>query len=172
LFDRSDKEFRYTLNAFNLFSQPNKAKNYLKDTSKIDLSEFMNGDVVKPAGLNGETGDTIFNTIEGWAKDNEYSAQEIADRTSKTHDLPQISVEDLKKLKDTYLTVSRDSAENALKKNNALKKGIVIFSPYITHTSNGFDIDKNESERGFYMWDGNSWVKYDTPDANRIAEHS
>lgn len=86
LYDRNDREFQYTVNAFHLFSDPKRYKAYLKDsekTAQVDISQFMSGNTVKPAGLDGSPGDTIFNVIEDWAKDNEYSPQEIADRKAK-----------------------------------------------------------------------------------------
>jgi hypothetical protein len=86
LYERSDREFQYTLNAFYLFSDPKRYNNYLKPSEKtrqVSVSQFMDGDVVKPAGLNGQKGDTIFNVIEEWAKDNEYSPEEIANRKNK-----------------------------------------------------------------------------------------
>jgi hypothetical protein len=90
--------------------------------------------------------------------------------------MPKLSVTELTNLKDAYEFTSRDEAEEALRKNGTLKKGTVIFSPYITHVastdSQHIDLDKNERERGFYMWDGDKWVRYDTDEGNRIAEHS
>ena len=71
---RNDKEFQYTVNCF--FYLPSHADSYLIDTSKVDIMSFFNGDnlaksEIKPAGIDGEEGDTIFNIVEGWSKDNE-----------------------------------------------------------------------------------------------------
>ena len=80
LWSRSLEDFRYTLNAFNMFSQPSLYKSYLKDTDKnvkVSISQFMNGDKIKPAGIDGSSGDTIYNQIEEWAKNNEYTFDEI-----------------------------------------------------------------------------------------------
>ena len=80
LWSRSLEDFRYTLNAFNMFSQPSLYKSYLKDTDKnvkVSISQFMNGDKIKPAGIDGSSGDTIYNQIEEWAKGNEYTFDEI-----------------------------------------------------------------------------------------------
>lgn len=92
LYDRSDKEFRYTLNAFNIMSQPKKAGAYLKNTENVDITKFlMSGNdfqksTIKPGGSDGKEGDTIFNVIEGWAKDNEYSPEEIADNKNRAEE--------------------------------------------------------------------------------------
>lgn len=83
LYTRNYKDFQYTVKAFLTFSDPKKVSVYLKDTSKVNIGAFMNGNIIKPAGLNGKGGptDTIYNVIEGWAsKGNEYSEEEIADR--------------------------------------------------------------------------------------------
>ena len=86
LYDRSDRDFQYTLNAFHLFESDDRGGVYIKDTSIVDTSEFLvsgndfTKSEIKAAGLNGQKGDTIFNVIESWADNNEYSPQEIADR--------------------------------------------------------------------------------------------
>jgi hypothetical protein len=84
LYNRGEKDFKYTVNVFHMMTNPSQAGSYIKDTSVINLKEFMeNGtdnfmtDVVKP-GLTGNGGDTIFNVVERWAKDNEFSIEEIA----------------------------------------------------------------------------------------------
>lgn len=79
LYARSDADFRYTLNAFRMFSEDGNYTKYLKDTSVVDLSQFMDGDRIKPAGLQKDrklVGKTIWNVIEAWAEDNEYNADE------------------------------------------------------------------------------------------------
>ena len=92
LYLRSDKDFQYTLNAFQLMSDKSKAGSYIKDTDVIDISEFFQTKGphekahIKPAGLDKGPGDTIFNVIEGWAKDNEYSPEEIAKNKQKQKD--------------------------------------------------------------------------------------
>ena len=83
LYQRSENEFKYAVNAFTLMSDPRKAGAYIKDTNKIDINQFMDGDKVKPSGNNGRQGDTIFNVIESWAEDNEYSPEEIANNKNK-----------------------------------------------------------------------------------------
>ncbi len=89
LYNRSDRDFQYTLNAFHLFEGEDRGGTYIKDTSIVDTTEFLvSGEdfrtsEIKPAGLNGQKGDTIFNVIEGWSDNNEYSPQEIADRKAK-----------------------------------------------------------------------------------------
>lgn len=83
LYARSDEDFRYTLSAFRMFSEGGNYTKYLKDSSVVDLSQFMDGDRIKPAGLQKDRslGDkTIWNVIENWAEDNEYNADERAQR--------------------------------------------------------------------------------------------
>lgn len=86
LWKRSLEDFRYTLNAFNMFSQPRLYKAYLKDTDKtkrVTINAFMNGKEIKDAGIDGKAGDTIYNQIEEWAKDNEYTFDEIQSNKQK-----------------------------------------------------------------------------------------
>lgn len=84
LYNRSYKDFQYTLNAFNTFSRKDKASLYFKNTKVVNINEFMNGDIIKPAGIDGREGDTIYNVIEKWASNgNEYSEDEIAERKQK-----------------------------------------------------------------------------------------
>ena len=86
LYDRSDKDFRYTLNVFNTLSQSDKIAAYFKDVSKVNTAELMDGDVIKPAGLHKGPGDTIYNIIEAWADGNEYTAAETAERLKKAEE--------------------------------------------------------------------------------------
>ena len=90
LYDRTERDFRYTLNAFTLMSDKQKAAAYIKDVDVVDTDEFFVGSSpnpmtspIKPAGLRGGKGDTIFATIERWAKDNEYSPEEISDNKER-----------------------------------------------------------------------------------------
>lgn len=83
LYDRNYNEFTYTCNALSTFSDLDKASIFIKDTSVIDFNRFFddNGNI-KPAGneSNDEKADTIFNIIEEWAYNNEYTPQEIERR--------------------------------------------------------------------------------------------
>lgn len=96
LYDRSDREFQYTLNAFTMMSDPKKAGAYIKDTSVINTLEFLESgndfttSPIKPAGLGGKKGDTIFNVIERWADNNEYSPEEISDRKNREKSMTTI----------------------------------------------------------------------------------
>jgi hypothetical protein len=90
LYDRSDREFQYTLNAFYMMSDIRRAAVYIKDTSEVDTKEFLIDGTneatatIKPAGLtSNRNGDTIYNVIEKWTKDNEYSPEEIAKKKQK-----------------------------------------------------------------------------------------
>lgn len=85
LYSRNYKDFQYTLNAFKIFSDPKKVALYFKDTSKADISQFMDGNNIKPAGIDGREGDTIYNAIEAWASNgNEYTEEEIADNKNRS----------------------------------------------------------------------------------------
>lgn len=73
LYNRSLDDFKYTVNAFNTASDKTKLRNYFRDTSKIDINEFYTpSGEIKPAGRNGAEGDTIWNVIENWGKDNTF----------------------------------------------------------------------------------------------------
>lgn len=77
LYDRTIQEFKYTANAFVMFSDPKKSGVYLKDLSVVNIEQFMDGDRVKPAGKRGDTtADTIWGTIHMWSEGNEYTADE------------------------------------------------------------------------------------------------
>lgn len=73
LYNRPLDDFKYTVNAFNTASDKTKLRNYFRDTSKIDINEFYTpSGEIKPAGRNGAEGDTIWNVIENWGKDNTF----------------------------------------------------------------------------------------------------
>ena len=62
----------YIVNAFIMFSDQKYLKTHLLDTSVVDLKCFYNEDgTIKEAGNADTDGDTIYNTIEKWCKDNE-----------------------------------------------------------------------------------------------------
>lgn len=155
LYERSEKDFRYTLNAFNLCSNPSDVSNYLKDVSKVNVKDFMNGDdTVKSAK-------DIYDIIEGWANNNEYSAQEIEDRNHKKENEP--TIKELEKLKDKFKDSDLKTIEQALKDEGELKDGALVYSPKKDPN------DKTNSNRGFYMWKDNKWEKYDTSDARKVV---
>ena len=81
LYKRSYREFQYTVNALTTFSNEERIAYYLKDSSVVEFNEFYdeNGEI-KPAGIDGCDGDTIYNMIEIWAANNEYTPEEIAER--------------------------------------------------------------------------------------------
>ena len=91
LYTRSDKEFEYTLNVFNLLSNSATASNYLKNTKVINFDELMDGNIIKPAGLDRQPGDTIFNKIEEWAQDNEVDEKERREKDSDTKNFSKLS---------------------------------------------------------------------------------
>lgn len=86
LYERNFKDFQYSLNAFSLFSDKKRVATYLKDPKVANVAQFMTKDgTVKPAGIDGREGDTIFNVIEEWAGNgNEYTPDEIASNKEKT----------------------------------------------------------------------------------------
>ena len=103
LYDRSDREFQYTLNAFYMMSDVNKAKMYLKDIRVINIDEFFESgnepstSPIKPAGIGGKKGDkkkdddTIFKVIEKWVSQvGEYSPEEIADKKNREKSMTTI----------------------------------------------------------------------------------
>ena len=129
LYDRSDKEFKYTLNAFNMMSDRQKYRLYLKgevdaDGKKVvDVTQFLeNGkDItsspIKPGGSDGRKGDTIFNVIEQWVQAvGEYSPDEIAQRKSKSTSTvgsilksdKQLNFKYVSKLIDKYIKAEPD----------------------------------------------------------------
>lgn len=89
LYQRNLKDFKYTVNAFWMMSDKKNAKKYLKNTDNVNVQEFLldgtdvTKSTIKEAGIDGREGDTIFNVIEGWAKGNEYSPDEIAQNKDK-----------------------------------------------------------------------------------------
>lgn len=158
LYERSIKDFRYTVNAFNMCSNPKTVANYLKDTSKVNINDFMSGNNVKSA-------QEIYDIIEDWANDNEYSAQEIEDRNNQRKETPQSRVPDektLEKLVGKFKNSNLEDIEKAFKKEDELEKGTLIFSP-----KNKAD-EQDNTNAGFYTWNGEKWEEYDTTKAKNV----
>lgn len=132
LWSRSLEDFRYTLNAFNMFSQPSLYKSYLKDTNKnvkVSISQFINGDEIKPAGIDGRPGDTIYNQIEEWAKDNEYTFDEIQANKQKAE--------------------KEEAKKNKSNKDNKDEKGNVTINKGITNVKWNYEYFKTILENVF-----------------------
>lgn len=73
LYNRTPKEFEYTLNAFETVMDPSELSKYFKDTTSINVEQFYDAEGnIKPAGKQGDTTkDTIYGTIESWSHNNE-----------------------------------------------------------------------------------------------------
>lgn len=69
LYDRSEKDFNYTVNIFETILDRAKLSKYFDNITDISIYPLYDdsGDIL-PAGLNNETGDTIYNVIEEWDK--------------------------------------------------------------------------------------------------------
>lgn len=94
LWNRSDNDFTKAVNAFEICMSPKYAKNYLKDPSVIDINEFFNGDTIKPTK-------DILNVVDSWAKGNEYSEDERAQRGTSDSTLIKL-IGERKWNKDTF----------------------------------------------------------------------
>ena len=67
LYDRDYEDFIYTLVAFSTLSSEEFIEANLKDPSVVDLKQFYDSEGrIKPAGRNGEPGDTIYRTQAKW----------------------------------------------------------------------------------------------------------
>lgn len=67
LYDRDYDDFIYTLVAFSTLSSEEFVNANLKDPSVVDLKQFYDSEGrIKPAGRNGEPGDTIYRTQAKW----------------------------------------------------------------------------------------------------------
>jgi len=72
LYDRSEEDFEYTVNIIAVILDEEKLQGYYRDTSNISIEQLYDADgKVKEAGRGGPEkgfyGDTIWNTVEGWA---------------------------------------------------------------------------------------------------------
>jgi len=158
LFERSDREFAYTVNVFDTCSTPEKARKYLKNVDVINIDEFMDGNTVKPAGIDKRPGDTIWNKIEEWSEDNEVTPTD--GRNKK--DTEDLSVDDLRSIMNKYKDLSRNDIQKKLETSGKLKKGTIIYSEYIDKNA------ANDKDRGFWKWTGNAWERYTTDNTKII----
>lgn len=104
LWNRSDNDFNKAVNAFEICMSPKYAKNYLKDTSVIDINEFFNGDTIKPTK-------DILNVVDSWAKGNEYSEDERAQRGATGSTLLNL-IGERKWNKDTFISAINQALAN------------------------------------------------------------
>lgn len=177
LYKRNIDDFKYTLNAFWLMSDKKRAGNYIKDTSVIDITQFLSDgedlatSTIKPAGINGRKGDTIFNVIEEWSQGNEYSPDEIRQRNFQRASSKKVDVKQLEDIKKKYSDPSkypdRNAIEKELKANGELRDGVIVYHLRIDHKDfSTIDVDKGT----FWIWKNDKWEEYDTPEARKVAE--
>lgn len=77
LFQRNTKDFEYTVKVWDILSSPTRLAQFLDNPEVVDLSQLYvdgkEGGKIKPAGDESDAmnTDTIFGTVEAWAKGNE-----------------------------------------------------------------------------------------------------
>lgn len=163
---RNINEFRYTLNCFCLL--PKQAGNYLKDTSKVNLTMFLKGgkdlatSPIKAAGIDGREGDTIFNVIEEWAKDNEIppeeriatkragNAKEVkSDNSTGSDSTTEWSYEYFKAILEKIFSSTKGYTFGLSGKNEYLERLYSVFKlPSLTFDKSSRNIIKNKSTAG------------------------
>ena len=75
LYDRSEKDFTYTVNIFETILDRAKLSKYFDNITDISIYPlYDDNNNILPAGLNKEKGNTIYNVIEEW--DKEYNEPE------------------------------------------------------------------------------------------------
>lgn len=93
LFDRNEKDFEYTVNAFEVANNPKELGKYLKDTTDITIDSLYdeNGNI-KPAGnaTTAKDTDTIYGTIESWASNEEGNDNRIKYREYGSYSLRDV----------------------------------------------------------------------------------
>lgn len=107
LWNRSDNDFIKAVNAFEICMSPEYAKNYLKDTSVIDINDFFNDDTIKPTK-------DILNIVDSWAKGNEYSEDERAQRNVGDSTLLKL-IGERKWNKDTFISAINQALSDTKK---------------------------------------------------------
>lgn len=164
LYDRSYKDFIYTINAFNLILTGG-AEYYLKNTDAVNIESFMDNGIIKPA-------QEIYDIIELWSQDNEYTKAELKNRKVKNGNPPKLTQKELEVIKDKYLYGVRDNIEDKLRQNGELKPGVIIFARTIhEYDTSNINITQNQmGEYGFWIWNGDEWEKYETPEALKVKE--
>lgn len=85
LYNRPQKDFEYTVTAFEIVMDRNEVSKYFNDITNIESSQFVDpetGDIL-PAGKPGDKGiDTIYGVIEQWSRDDEGKSN-VPEQTSQ-----------------------------------------------------------------------------------------
>lgn len=69
LYERSEKDFKYTVNIFETILNRSELSKYFDNITDISIYPlYDDNDNILPAGLNKEKGNTIYNVIEEWDK--------------------------------------------------------------------------------------------------------
>jgi len=165
LYERNPQEFQYTVNVFETVLDPSRLTRYFKDTSKISVDQLYDKGIIKPAGneSTADNLDTIFGTVESWsgnASENDKSPENGNSSTEK------IGPREKERLIKNAQVGSLDDIKNP-------EKGMRVFvrgdGPGASRDGKGYDELKKNPDlmtqgRGFYEYDGSSWVKIASAD--------
>lgn len=124
LYNRSPQDFEYTVNAFEIVLDPQEVSKYFKDTTYIDIDQFIDPDTdeVLPAGKKGdEPTESIYGVIEEWSKGNESDESYKEEKYSIQDALNHFNVAE-DKYDETLIQWTRDSWNYLEKFNYKPKK--------------------------------------------------
>lgn len=157
------EEINYIIKLLDVLYDDNKVRKFFTDPEQLDYNElFENNDpsgYYKPAGIGRHNDpDTLFGLIEIWSEGNEKSAEG-----------KQLTLHDLRTIKDKYKNEMRDDIEKSLGGPHKIEDDTVIYAENIKHNSNPKDTEKL-SDPSFWIWDANKkqWDKYITPNSKKV----
>lgn len=67
LYERSARDFEYTVKLLNILTDSALVKKYYRDPSVVDLTQIYDGQGIKPAGIGDFSTKTLYGTVEAWS---------------------------------------------------------------------------------------------------------
>lgn len=167
MYYRNLAEFEYTARAFEIVLDPKKLSTFIKDTSKVDIQDFYDGNEIKPAGLDEKgTRDTsahethtIKAVIEWWTRlggDAGGPPAEGNNNSSKKGDRENVTISssDKELAKRTPFKTFQD-----LTAEKDIKPGEVAYVKNPSIPGIASSEIKGAGKPGFYVWDYNDGWK-------------
>lgn len=160
---KDKNEYTYLIKLLDTLNNDSKIKKFFVNTDVIDDAQLRVGNKpdaeYKPVGI-GKHNDpnTIFGMVEIWSENNEI------DKSIKN-----LTLSELRNIKDQYLNSIRDDIERSLGGPNAIEDDTVIFARAIKHNSKPKSV-ADMSDARFWIWDAEDrkWNEYNTPDSKRV----
>ena len=152
LYDRSIKDFEYTVRLFEILNNEDKLKSYIKDTKVVNFNDlYDNSGNIKPAGdrNTADNFETLVGVIESWSNEGgdagEQDFKDFAGKRLTRHQMEQAD-------KHSVLTFS-DVDKSKLQPGDVIR----VSSPRAKNSS-AYEVTDNW-DPGYYVYNDDKFIR-------------